>query len=131
SARRRLDFHSRCGSVRSPPFSPRGRTRPLTTAKYRWLVLAASPAAGLLLGLGDPLLGRLVQQLGMKPGVATAMSVNVLLPLVAIALGVACPRLVSVWAGAVCMAVGPGPGLAVPYHRGAWFLPAMPPLLVA
>ena len=42
----------------------------LTTAKYRWLVLAVYPATGLFLGLADPLLGRLVQQLGTKPGVA-------------------------------------------------------------
>jgi hypothetical protein len=103
----------------------------LTTAKYRWLVLAAYPAAGLFLGLADPLLGRLVQQLGMKPGVATAMSVNAFLPLVAVTLGVAYPRLVSVWAGAVCMTVGFGLGLAAPYHHGEWSLAEVPPVLVA
>jgi hypothetical protein len=103
----------------------------LTTAKYRWLVLAVYPATGLFLGLADPLLGRLVQQLGTKPGVATAISVNVLLPLVAVALGVAYPRLASVWAGAVCMTVGFGLGLAAQYHHGEWSLADVPPVLVA
>jgi hypothetical protein len=95
------------------------------------LVLAAYPAASLLLGLADPLLGRLVQQLGLKPGVATAMSVNIFLPLVAIALAVAFPRLVSVWAGASFMTVGFGLGLAAQYHRGEWSLADVPPVLVA
>ena len=104
---------------------------PFTKAKHRWLVLASYPAAGLFLGLADPLFGRLVQQLGMKPGVATAVSVNVLLPLVAVALGVTYPRLASVWAGAVFMTVGFGLGLAAQYHHGEWSLADVPPVLVA
>ena len=95
------------------------------------MVLAAYPAASLLLGLADPLLGRLVQQLGLKPGVATAISVNVLLPLVAAALGMVYPRLVSVWAGALFMTVGFGLGLAAQYHHGEWSLADVPPVLVA
>ena len=59
------------------------------------------------------------------------MSVNVFLPLVAIALGVAYPRLVSVWAGAVFMTVGFGLGLAAQYHHGEWSLADVPPVLVA
>ena len=103
----------------------------LTTTKSQWLLLTAYPAAGLLLGLADPMLGGLVQQLGMKPGVATAVSVNILLPLVAVALGVAYPRLASVWAGALVMTVGLALGLAAQYHGGEWSLADVPPVLVA
>jgi hypothetical protein len=104
--------------------------------KYRWLVLALYPAFGLLLGLADPLLGRLAQQFGTKPGLATAVTVNVLLPLAAVALGIAYARLGSVWLGAVFMTVGLIVGLAVHYHGGrisspADVLSAIPPVLVA
>ena len=108
----------------------------LVSAKYRWLILAAYPAFGLLLGLADPLLGRLAQYLGTKPGVATAISVNLLLPLAAIAFGIIYARLGSAMLGAVSMTMGLVAGLAVNYSRG-WagslidLLSAIPPVLVA
>ena len=111
----------------------------LVPVKSRWLVLlalAAYPALGLLLGLADPLLGRLAQQVGTKPGVATAVTVNLLLPLAAIALALAHGRLGVAWLGAVLMTAGLVVGLAAHYARGAVWSPAellsaVPPVLVA
>ena len=107
----------------------------LVSAKYRCLILAVYPAFGLLLGLADPLLGRLVQHFGTKPGAATAVSVNLLLPLAAIAFGITYARLGSAWLGAVSMTMGLVVGLAVNYSRGRdWslidLLSAVPPVLV-
>jgi hypothetical protein len=72
-------------------------------AEKVWMVLPIYLLGGLALGLADRPLGLLMQQLGARPGLATSTSVNVLLPLLAIALGVACPRLVMAWLGAVGM----------------------------
>jgi hypothetical protein len=100
-----------------------------------WLVLPTYLVGGLVLGLADPNLGRWIQQLGTRPGVATAVSVNVLLPLLAVALGVICPRLGTVWLGALVMAGAFAAGLAVRYlPAGPWdvagFMSAIPPVLV-
>src|SRR5437588_8505653 len=108
----------------------------LVPVNHRWLVLAAYPVLGLLLGLADPPLGRLAQQLGTKPGAATAITVNLLLPLAAVALGIMHARLVSAWLGAVLMAAGLVIGLAAQYHGGGVSSPvellsAVPPVLVA
>jgi len=54
-----------------------------------WGVLAAYAACGLTLGLADPLFGQQVLRLGLKPGMATALTVNVLLPLAAAAIAAA------------------------------------------
>jgi hypothetical protein len=83
-----------------------------------WLILPLYVAGGLVLGLADPLLGRWVQILGARPGVATAVSVNLLLPLLAVGLAVACPRLPLTWLGAVGMAGAFAVGLAVMYSPG-------------
>jgi hypothetical protein len=107
------------------------------SSKYGWLVVPAYPACGLVLGLADPFLGQLAQQAGTRPGVATAVSVNLLLPLAAVALGLACPRLTGVWLGAAAMTLGFLAGLAVRYPGGipdwslAGILGAVPPVLVA
>jgi hypothetical protein len=108
----------------------------LAPAKVRWLTPVAYPLTGLLLGLADPLLGQLAQQLGTKPGVATAVSVNLLLPLVAVALAVINARLPGIWLGSVSMTLGLVVGLAAQYHGGReWsvfgLLGAVPPVLVA
>jgi hypothetical protein len=97
--------------------------------------LLTYPAVGLMLGLADPLLGHGAQHLGMKPGMATALSVNVLLPIAVVALAIASPRLWRVWLGAVSMTLGFGIGLAVRYHGDrAWSASdlwcAVPPVLV-
>ena len=76
--------------------------------KRLWPTLVAYPAVGLGLGLADPALGRVAQQLGTKPGVATAVSVNVNLPLAA----VATPGLVP-----SCWATRPSAGSASPRPR--------------
>jgi hypothetical protein len=100
-----------------------------------WLVPLAYPLAGLVLGLADPWLGQVARQLGTKPGVATAVTVNLLLPLVAVALGLARPRLGSAWLGAVTMTLGLIAGLATQYGglqnwTPAGLLAAVRPVLV-
>ncbi len=106
-------------------------------AKYWWLVLLAYPVVGLLLGLADAALGRVAQQLGLKPGVATAVTVNGLLPLVAVALALAHGRVGVAWVGATALTLGLIAGLAVCYSAGvrdwspAGVLAAVPPVLVA
>jgi hypothetical protein len=106
-------------------------------ASSRWLIGLAYPAAGLVFGLADPLLGSMVGHLGLKPGVATAVSVNLLLPLVAVGLALLCPRLGSVWLGAVTMTLALIAGLAAQYGAAIkdWspvaLVMAVPPVLVA
>jgi hypothetical protein len=90
------------------------------------LILLAYPLSGLALGLADPLLGQLALQVGAKAGVATAASVNLVLPLVAVALGLACARYWAVCLGALAMTVGLALGLAARYS-GGW---SVPPVLV-
>jgi hypothetical protein len=103
-------------------------------AKYWWLVQASYLACGLLLGLADPLLGEAAQQMGARRGVATAVSVNLLMPLAAVALAVAYARLGSVLPGALSMTAGLVAGLAVHYAHD-WsligLLRSTPPVLVA
>jgi hypothetical protein len=104
---------------------------PVVPLRYKWLVLLAYPAVGLVLGLADPALGRVAHQLGKKPGVATAVSVNLLLPAAAVVLALTHARLGSVWLGALLMTCGLGVGLAIQYHAGRPFAPAdIPPALV-
>ncbi|HEV3003905.1 MAG TPA: hypothetical protein VGX78_05560 [Pirellulales bacterium] len=90
---------------------------------------------GLLLGLGDSLLGRWVQQAGVKPGVATAVSVNLLLPLLTIVLAVAYPRARMAWVGALGMTAAYILGLAVAHPPAkpwdaATVVRSIPPVLV-
>jgi hypothetical protein len=107
------------------------------SSKSGWLILLAYPASGLALGLADPWLGRLAQQLGTKPGAATAVGVNLLLPLVAVALGFAGARVGRAWVGGVAMALGLAAGLALCYPpEGPVWSPdilfrSVPPVLVA
>jgi hypothetical protein len=100
-----------------------------------WAVLPAYLVGGLVLGLADPLLGRTVQQLGVRPGLATAASVNLLLPLLAVGLGLLSPRLRTVWPGALSMSAAYVLGLALVYPPApGWGLTtlarAVPPVLV-
>jgi hypothetical protein len=90
--------------------------------------LLAYPLIGLLLGFAEPLLKQV--------GGATSVSVYVLLPLAAVALAIAQPRLWSVWLGAILMTLGFGAGLMVQYHgERPWsagdLLCAVPPVLLA
>jgi hypothetical protein len=105
--------------------------------KSRWLILFAYPACGLVLGLADPFLGNLARQWGTKPGMATALSVNLLLTLMAVALALAHRRLWAAWLGAAAMTFGFAAGLAVCYSAGIrhWsplgLLSSIPPVLAA
>jgi hypothetical protein len=68
---------------------------------------------GLIPGLADGEFGRLMQALKPMAGMATAFSVNIVLPLVAAGLAVAVPRLRTVWAGVITMTAGYIIGLAI------------------
>jgi hypothetical protein len=103
---------------------------PVVPLHCRWLVLLAYPAVGLVLGLADPALGQVAHQLGTKPGAATAVSVNLLLPAAAVVLALAHARLGSVWLGALLMTCGLGAGLAIQYHAGPVAPADIPPVLV-
>jgi hypothetical protein len=102
----------------------------------RWLLLLAYPVPGLALGLADPWLGQMAQSLGFKPGVATAVSVNLLLPLAAAILGFCHARVAIACVGSVVMTAGLIAGLAVRYAAAgqAWSLAdlvrSVPPVLV-
>jgi hypothetical protein len=105
---------------------------PVVPLHCRWLVLLAYPAFGLVLGLADPALGRVAQQVGTKPSAATAVSVNLLLPAAAVVLALAYARLGSVWLGALLMTCGLGVGLASQYRQGrAVSITDVLPVLVA
>jgi hypothetical protein len=101
------------------------------------LLLPAYPAWGLALGLADPWLGQLPQQAGWKAGWATAVSVNLLLPLAAVGLGLAHARIVAALLGAAAMTLGLIAGLAVQYSAALragsvlGVLGSIPPVLVA
>jgi hypothetical protein len=104
--------------------------------KYGRLTPLAYPAVGLALGLADPWLGQLARQAGVRPGVATAVSVNLLLPLAAVGLAFARPRVAAALLGAVALTAGFVAGLAVQYPpavRGGSVLDVLesaPPVLV-
>jgi len=80
------------------------------------------------LGLADPQLRKVVEQFGIKPGVATAAIVNVFLPVLAIALGLVHRRPLAAWFGAVGVTVAFALGLAFVYPPAQPF--AVPPVLV-
>ncbi|HLJ97038.1 MAG TPA: hypothetical protein VKU02_27995 [Gemmataceae bacterium] len=99
------------------------------------IVLLLYMFGGLALGLANRPLGQAVQQLGVKPGVGTAINVNGLLPLLAVGLGVAYPRLATVWLGAVGMTVAFLVALALVHPppqpwNAATLLRAVQPVLV-
>jgi hypothetical protein len=100
-----------------------------------WILFAMYPLGGLALGLADPLLGRWVQQLGLRPGVATAASVNLLLPVLVIGLGTLHQRVASALLGAGAMAAAFVLGLAIHYPPprpwdAATLIRSIPPVLV-
>src|SRR5450759_4669391 len=86
--------------------------------KAAWVVLLAYVVGGLALGLADAQLGLLAQRFGTRPGVATAVSVNLILPVLAVGLGVVHRRLGWAWLGAVGMSAAFVLGLAVVYPPG-------------
>jgi hypothetical protein len=100
-----------------------------------WLVLSGYAIGGLALGLADAALGRGVGQFGLRPGLATAAIVNLLLPALAVGLALARPRLAMAWLGALVMTAAFTLGLAGAHPReGGWeigpLLRAIPPVLV-
>jgi hypothetical protein len=100
-----------------------------------WLVLVIFAIGGLSLGLADTAFGQVFQQRGVKPGMATAMTVNVLLPLLTICLGVMHPRLIINWLGTIAMTVAYVLGLAILYLPNgaadvAAVVAAVPPVIV-
>lgn len=84
-----------------------------------WVVLGVYVLCGLVLGLADPLLGRAALQVGFaKPGLATAACVNLVLPLLAISLGVLHPRLATALSGGILMGAAYTIGLLINYLPG-------------
>jgi hypothetical protein len=92
-------------------------------SKKWWLVLAAYLLGGLTLGLADPLLGGWLAEHGIRRGLATAISVNLLMPLLAIGLASVCRRLAMAWLGSATLAGGFLLGLALVYPPPAAALP--------
>ena|SRR6266851_3547234 len=104
-------------------------------AHKTWILFPVYLIGGLTLGLADPLLSSWVQQLGFRPGLATAASVNILLPLLTLGLGVAHRRVSTALLGAACMTLGFLLGLAIEYPPPrpwdvALLLRSIPPVLV-
>jgi hypothetical protein len=100
-----------------------------------WTFLPGYLVAGLALGLADARLGQWVHQLGVRPGVATAASVNLVMPMLAIGLAAASRRVKTACLGAVAMTAAFTLGLAVTYSQGRpWdvvsLLRSVPPVLV-
>jgi len=100
-----------------------------------WVILPLYVLGGLAFGLADHQLGRWVGEFGMKPGLATAASVNVFLPLLVVGLAVARPKLGTAWFGAIALTLAFIFGLAIVYpqaHRGdpVALIRAVPPVLV-
>jgi len=100
-----------------------------------WLFLPYYAVGGLVLGLADATLGRAVGQFGMRPGLATAASVNLILPALAVGLALARPRLAMAWLGALVMILAFTLGLAGAHPRAnGWeigpLMRAIPPVLV-
>ena len=106
----------------------------LTTEKHA-LVFPAYLLIGFFLGLIDPHLGRRFSQLGLRPGLATAVCVNLLMPLVAISLSFIYSRVGAVWLGALGMTCFYFFGLSIAYAPpNGWeistLVRAVPPVLV-
>jgi hypothetical protein len=80
-----------------------------------WIVLPIYLLGGLALGLADPQLGGALLPIAGKPGIATAMSVNILMPALVLLLAVVYPRLWTAWLGALVMTAAFIGGLAVNY----------------
>ncbi|MFL5243264.1 MAG: hypothetical protein ACJ8FY_14255 [Gemmataceae bacterium] len=101
-----------------------------------FIVVSIYLLAGLCLGLLDPEACRWIGGLGVKPGLATALSVNGLMPLLAVLLGIAFPRFGTALIGAVALTWGFLVGLMIRYTPdNAWnvgeLLRSVPPLLLA
>jgi hypothetical protein len=99
-----------------------------------WFLFPIYLIGGLGLGLADPMLCHWVQQLDFRPGLATAASVNILLPLLTIGLGVAHRRVRTALLGAACMTLGLLVGFVIEYPPlrpwdVALLLGSIPPVL--
>ena len=91
-----------------------------------WTVIPIYAFFGIALGLFDADLGRAANIVGFPRGMATALSVNVLLPLVMLGLAFTRPAFQSACLGAIAMTIGFIAGLAVIYPpAGPWSLVAV------
>ena len=107
----------------------------LKPADTWWLVLPLYLLSGLLPGLADAALGEWVNALGFKPGMATAVVVNLLLPVLAIGLGAANARPGFAGLGAIVMTGTYILGLAFAHPQAnpwdvATLLRSIPPVLI-
>src|SRR5260221_11289061 len=81
---------------------------------------------GFALGMADPALGRFVHGNGMKPGMATAASVNLVLPLLAVVLAFVSRRLWGARLRALPDSSPLPPRAAVPHRQRTPLAPAAP-----
>jgi hypothetical protein len=119
---------------RARGLSARTSVKNLLADKW-WLVFPLYLLGGLILGLADPTLCQGMQQLGVRPGLATAVSVNLVLPVLAIGLSMICPRVSTAWLGAIAMTGAFILGLAFVYMQppqrdAVAILRAVPPVLI-
>jgi hypothetical protein len=100
--------------LQSSNLNGEGRDMSFHLREKFWVVLPMYPACGLILGLLNPLLGAWVVHLGAaKPGYATAISVNILMPAVTVGLAVAYPRVWTALVGAVAMSAAFAAGMLI------------------
>jgi hypothetical protein len=85
-----------------------------------WAVLLLYGFGGLALGLADGPLGQVARQSGLRPGVVTAVSVNLVLPLLAVSLAVSHRRPGAAVVGALAMTAGFLTGLALVHPPQGW-----------
>ena len=83
-----------------------------------WLVLASYLAAGFVVGIAP--LQHAAANAGLKPGIGTALGVNLGLPLLALGIAVWKPRLWTVWVGGLLLALGFSLGALVRAEPKFW-----------
>jgi hypothetical protein len=90
-----------------------------------WLLFPLYAVAGFCLGIADERLGQIARSYGMRPGVATAVVVNLVLPAVALAMAVVAPSALRVVLGALAMTLAYLLGLALAHPAHGWDAPAL------
>ena len=100
-----------------------------------WTIIPLYAFGGAVLGLADGQLGDVVKQLGMKPGMATFFTVNIVLPLFAVGLAAIRPFLRTALFGALAMSAGFVLGMAAAHPparpwNAALLLASIPPVVV-
>jgi hypothetical protein len=91
-----------------------------TGLRRSWLLFPLYLVGGFCLGLADERLGAVARSYGMRPGVATAVVVNLVLPVVALGLAAVAPSYARVVLGALAMTFAYLMGLALAHPVHGW-----------